>query len=111
MRQLLRTLKSALDRDRSAIGHINIFRRKFAGLSDAQLRQAAMQANQLEFMALAAVASARVLGLEMYDAQLRGSLALMRGSIAEMQTGEGKTLAAVPAVAWMARPRKGIHVM
>lgn len=70
-----------------------------------------MQANLLEFMALAAVASARVLGLEMYDVQLRGSLALMRGSIAEMQTGEGKTLAAVPAVAWMARPRKGIHVM
>src|SRR5207302_1595253 len=33
------------------------------------------------------------------------------GSIAEMQTGEGKTLAAVPAVAWLARARKGVHVM
>ena len=47
----------------------------------------------------------------MYDVQLRGALALARGSIAEMQTGEGKTLAAVPAVAWLARERKGVHVM
>src|SRR5262249_40743939 len=38
-------------------------------------------------------------------------MALARGSIAEMQTGEGKTLAAVPAVAWLARERKGVHVM
>ncbi len=33
------------------------------------------------------------------------------GRIAEMQTGEGKTLAAVPAVAWLARTRRGVHVM
>jgi preprotein translocase subunit SecA len=43
--------------------------------------------------------------------QIEGALALARGSIAEMQTGEGKTLAAVPAVAWYARPRQGVHVM
>ena len=59
----------------------------------------------LEFAAAAAVAVAasRILRQHMYDVQLRGALALVRGSIAEMQTGEGKTLAAVPAIAWLAR--------
>jgi preprotein translocase subunit SecA len=47
----------------------------------------------------------------MFDVQLHGALALTRGSIAEMQTGEGKTLAAVPAIAWYARQAKGVHVM
>lgn len=60
---------------------------------------------------IAAVAAARVLGQEMFDVQLRGALALTRGSIAEMQTSEGKTLGAVPAVAWWARQRQGVHVM
>lgn len=87
-------------------------RSEFAGLSDFQLRDVADRANGLlEFMAAAAAAASRVLGQEMFDVQLCGSLALVRGSIAEMQTGEGKTLAAVPAVAWIARERKGVHVM
>src|SRR3954468_5001537 len=47
----------------------------------------------------------------MYDVQLRGALAPTRGSIAEMQTGEGKTLAAVPAISWFARERQGVPVM
>src|ERR1041384_856595 len=52
-----------------------------------------------------------MLGKESYDVQLRGALALARGSIAEMQAGEGKTLAAVPAIAWYARQGKGVHVI
>jgi hypothetical protein len=51
----------------------------------------------MTFTAVAAVAASRVLGQEMFDVQLRRALALARGSIAEMQTGEGKTLAAIPA--------------
>src|SRR6267143_6209950 len=47
----------------------------------------------------------------MFDVQLRCALALSRGSIAEMQTGEGKTLAAVPAIAWYAKSGQGVHVM
>jgi preprotein translocase subunit SecA len=42
---------------------------------------------------------------------LQGALALARGRIAEMQTGEGKTLACTPAVAWLARAGQGVHVM
>ena len=39
----------------------------------------------------------------MFDVQLHAALALADGKIVEMQTGEGKTVAAVPAVAWFAR--------
>jgi preprotein translocase subunit SecA len=39
----------------------------------------------------------------MFDVQLQCALALAAGKIAEMQTGEGKTLAAVPAVVWFAK--------
>ncbi|MGP0074861.1 MAG: accessory Sec system translocase SecA2 [Bryobacteraceae bacterium] len=61
--------------------------------------------------AVCVAAAERVLGLKMFDVQLGGALALTSGKIAEMQTGEGKTLAAVPAVAWYARQGAGVHVM
>ena len=83
-----------------------------ADLADDTLRAASLrQAGLAEFIAVTAVIAARVLGLEMFDVQLRGALALADGRIAEMQTGEGKTLAAVPAVAWYARSGHGVHVM
>src|SRR5512146_2691162 len=105
-------LNALLDRDRSSVRQINALRRDFARLNDAQLRDAASKSSdQLEWFALAATAAARVLGQQMYDVQLRGALALARGSIAEMQTGEGKTLAAVPAISWFAREHRGVHVM
>src|SRR3984957_8464079 len=87
-------------------------RLEFARLDDDQLRAVASQATELlPFMAVTVVAASRVLGEDMFDVQLRGALALARGSIVEMQTGEGKTLAAVPAVLWYARKRQGVHVM
>jgi preprotein translocase subunit SecA len=109
---MLQYLRSMLDRDRSVVEQINALRPQFAGLSDAQLREAASRTEDLPaWIALAATAAARVLGQQLYDVQLRGALALVRGSIAEMQTGEGKTLAAVPAISWFARGRGGVHVM
>ena len=65
----------------------------------------------METFALTAVIAERVLGLRMFDVQILGALALQRGHIAEMQTGEGKTLAAVPAVIWYARQGRGVHVL
>jgi preprotein translocase subunit SecA len=112
LREFLKSVLSAFDRDPARIQRINDLRRQFAGLSVGQLRAAATKTDEgFEYIALAAVAASRVLGQEMFDVQLRGALALIRGSIAEMQTGEGKTLAAVPAVAWMARSHQGVHVM
>jgi len=106
------SLYSSFDRNQSAIRRINALRLQFANLSDDELRNTAVQTSGLlPFIAATAVMASRVLGHNMYDVQLRGALALARGSIAEMQTGEGKTLAAVPAVAWFASERKGVHVL
>ena len=55
--------------------------------------------------------AARVLGVQMFDEQIAGALGLVDGKIIEMQTGEGKTLAAVPAIAWLARDQTGVHVL
>jgi preprotein translocase subunit SecA len=100
------------DRDRLAIERIHTMRAAFARLSDAELRAAASETGDLpRWIALAATAAFRILGQDMYDVQLRGALALARGSIAEMQTGEGKTLAAVPTISWFARGHCGVHVM
>ena len=80
--------------------------------SDAQLRTTARDASTLvETVSAATVAAQRLLGLELFDVQLQGSLALADGRIAEMQTGEGKTLAAVPAIAWLGKAGNGVHVM
>jgi len=97
--------------DRSEIQRINALRAEFSRCNDDQLREAARTQQLLPLIAATAVIASRVLGQDMFDVQLRGALALARGSIAEMQTGEGKTLAAVPAIAWYARQGKGVHVM
>jgi preprotein translocase subunit SecA len=56
-------------------------------------------------------AGKRVLGLRHYDVQLVGGIALHRGMIAEMRTGEGKTLVATLPVYLNALTRKGVHVV
>jgi preprotein translocase subunit SecA len=105
-------LLSAFDRDRSRVQQINAMRTGFARLNDRELASAASKTKDLlQWIAIVAVAATRILGLDLYDVQLRGALALARGSIAEMQTGEGKTLAAVPVISWLARERLGVHVM
>jgi preprotein translocase subunit SecA len=99
-------------RDRSAIQKVNALRAEYVRLSDSRLRLLASQtAELLTLIAITAAVASRVLGQDMFDVQLHAALALARGSIAEMQTGEGKTLAAVPAVAWYARAGRGVHVM
>jgi len=65
----------------------------------------------VETFALTAIVAERTLGLRMFDVQILGALALARGHIVEMQTGEGKTLAAVPAVVWLALNGRGVHVL
>ena len=81
-------------------------------MDDDGVRRRFCEAGDLpEAIAAVAVAAERVLGQRMFDVQLQGALALARGKIVEMQTGEGKTLACTPAVAWLARSREGVHVM
>ncbi|MFA5936161.1 MAG: preprotein translocase subunit SecA [Patescibacteria group bacterium] len=64
-----------------------------------------------EAFAVARDASRRVLKQRQYDVQLMGGLALHKGTIAEMRTGEGKTLTAVAAVYLNALTGKGVHVV
>ncbi len=112
MRQLLDSVFAPSRRDAADIQKINAMRREFARLSDEQLDSLALRTKSLlQLFAVTAVIASRSLGQDMFDVQLRGALALTRGSIAEMQTGEGKTLAAVPAVAWYAREGRGVHVI
>ncbi|MGC5018343.1 preprotein translocase subunit SecA [Micromonospora sp. DT47] len=56
-------------------------------------------------------AAARVLGQRPYDVQVMGGVALHFGNIAEMKTGEGKTLTSVMAVYLNALSGKGVHVV
>ena len=61
--------------------------------------------------ALAREAARRVLGERLYDVQIMGAIALHRGSIVEMKTGEGKTLSAVPATYLNVLAGNGVHIV
>jgi preprotein translocase subunit SecA len=64
-----------------------------------------------EAFAVCREASRRVLGMRHYDVQLIGGMILHRGSIAEMRTGEGKTLVATLPVYLNALSGLGVHVV
>ena len=94
------------------VSQINSLRAELKDKSDADLSAAAARSSTLpEVIAVTAVTAARVLGLEMHDEQIQAALALADGQVVEMQTGEGKTLAAVPAIVWLARNHHGVHVL
>lgn len=65
---------------------------------------------QVEVFALASEVCRRKLGQTPYPVQILGGLVIADGAIAEMATGEGKTLTAVAPVAWWALHGKGTHV-
>lgn len=64
-----------------------------------------------EAFAVCREASSRVLGMRHYDVQLIGGMVIHHGSIAEMRTGEGKTLVATLPVYLNALAQKGVHVV
>nr|WP_321499765.1 preprotein translocase subunit SecA [uncultured Dethiosulfovibrio sp.] len=83
---------------------------EFAGLDGQDLSQA--MADRLpEVFAMVREASVRKLGLRHFDVQMMGGIALHQGNIAEMKTGEGKTLVAPLAVILNALSGKGVHVV
>ncbi len=96
---------------------------EIAALSDAQLRarlagpseqaRAGTALDDLlpEVFAIVREAGRRVLGMRHFDVQLVGGMVLHDGKIAEMRTGEGKTLVATLAASLNALPGKGVHVV
>ncbi|ONI74276.1 accessory Sec system translocase SecA2 [Kribbella sp. ALI-6-A] len=65
----------------------------------------------IEFLALAREAGDRALGERAFDGQIVGALALLRGRVVEMATGEGKTLAGAFAAAGYAIGGRKVHVL
>lgn len=102
---------------------INALEAKLAALSDEQLRAKTEDFRQqlregtkldsllVEAFAVVREASKRVLKLRPFDVQLIGGMVLHEGSIAEMKTGEGKTLVATLPVYLNALTGHGVHVV
>ncbi len=94
----------------SSLAKVLRWRDEFEKLTDDELR-AVKPGSRWEAFGKAAAACERLLGLRPHDVQILGALAMADGGIAEMQTGEGKTLAAVMAVYEMAREGEAVHVL
>ena len=102
---------------------INALEDEVGRLSDSELRgrieryrEQAAAATPLddllpEVFAVVREAGKRVLGMRHFDVQLVGGMVLHDGKIAEMRTGEGKTLVATLAACLNALPAKGVHVV
>ena len=105
------------------INQINLFENDLKTLNDSELRSRNLklkkksQTNQdlnsliAESFALTREASLRTLGLRHFDVQLIGGLVLNDQKIAEMKTGEGKTLVATLPAALNALSGKGVHIV
>jgi preprotein translocase subunit SecA len=95
-----------------AVEEVRRIERSFAKLDDQQLSEAAKNAVTIpQIVAVTTLLASRILGFGLFDVQLHAAIALTDGKIVEMQTGEGKTVAAVPAIAWFARAGQGVHVL
>ena len=112
MRRLFRHLFDRSGSIKSAVRKIRERCESLTGANNELLRTTFKRSKDLvETTAVVAIVVMRVLGISMFDVQLEGAVALASGKIAEMQTGEGKTVAAVPAVAWLAKEGTGVHVI
>ena len=112
-----------LRRMRPMVEKINALEPDFQALSDdalkgktAEFRERLDKGEKLDNLlpeAFAAVreAAKRALGLRPYDVQLMGGMVLHEGSIAEMKTGEGKTLVATLPTYLNALTGKGVHIV
>ena len=124
---LRKVVGSKNDRDvkrmHKKVPQINALEAELEAISDAELqgktaelRQRLEAGESLDSLlapafAIVREASKRVMGMRHFDVQMVGGMTLHRGRIAEMKTGEGKTLVATLAVYLNALPGKGVHVV
>jgi preprotein translocase subunit SecA len=102
---------NALEPEVSALTDADFPARMAKYREDVQERGVSPDSLLPEVFALVREASRRTLGMRHFDVQLIGGMVLNKGQIAEMKTGEGKTLAATLAVALNALSGKGVHVV
>lgn len=112
-----------IKRMRKAVERINQLEEDISQLSDEQLtakteefRKRLVAGETLddllsEAFAVVRETSKRVMGMRHFDVQLVGGMTLHEGRIAEMRTGEGKTLTATLAAYLNALPGKGVHIV
>ena len=105
------------------VGRINDFEPELEHYTDAELREAADELRErarggealddlmFECFALVREAGKRSMGMRHFDVQLIGGMVLHDGAIAEMKTGEGKTLTATLAVVLNSLGGRGVHVV
>jgi preprotein translocase subunit SecA len=103
---------------------INALESKYESLSDDELKDSFLELKKsvlaeektlddvlYDSFAITREASKRVLGMRHFDVQLIGGMVLHDGKIAEMKTGEGKTLVATLAITLNAMTQKGVHLV
>lgn len=113
-----------LKKYRKRISQINLLEDEYSALTDSQLQakfdeiKLKVRNNELslddvlnDVFAIVRETSKRVLNMRHFDVQLIGGLVLNDGKIAEMKTGEGKTLVATLPVVLNALSGKGVHVV
>uniref|UniRef100_A0A0E0JHT8 Protein translocase subunit SecA n=1 Tax=Oryza punctata TaxID=4537 RepID=A0A0E0JHT8_ORYPU len=114
---------AARKRYADTVARVNSMEPEVSALSDADLRARTAKLQERaragesldsllpEAFAVVREASKRVLGLRPFDVQLIGGMVLHKGEIAEMKTGEGKTLVAILPAYLNALSGKGVHVV
>jgi preprotein translocase subunit SecA len=112
-----------IKRQRPLVGHISSLEPKFQALSDEELRNqtavfrqkidngATLDAILPDVFGTVREVAVRTMGMRHYDVQLLGGLVLHQGMVAEMKTGEGKTITATLPVYLNALSGKGAHVV
>ncbi len=114
---------NSLNKYNSAVEKINSFEKELSKLSDTEIREktehfkhkikegATLDSILPEAFAVVREASKRTLSMRHYDVQLIGGMVLNEGKIAEMKTGEGKTLVATLAAYLNSLDSKSVHIV
>jgi preprotein translocase subunit SecA len=114
---------SLVNKYQSLINQINLLENDLKTLTDSELRAKSFKLKKqyedtqnldsliAESFALTREASLRTIGLRHFDVQLIGGLVLNNQKIAEMKTGEGKTLVATLPAVLNAMTKKGVHIV
>ncbi len=117
------TYAKELKTARPLVERVNALESTFSGMSDLELRgvthtlrDRAVKGESLDLLlpeafALVREAAKRTLGQRHYDVQIIGGIMLHRGKVAEMRTGEGKTLVGTLPIFLNALAGKGVHVV
>ncbi|MDO4720787.1 MAG: preprotein translocase subunit SecA [Peptostreptococcaceae bacterium] len=121
--KLLQSAKDSMSKERKLAKKIIALEKDYASRTDEELKEntrrfkerielgASLDSLLIEAFATVREAAYRVLGLRLFEVQLMGGIVLHHGNLAEMKTGEGKTLSAVAPAYLNALTGKGVYVV